>query len=62
MYRSFFKEPVIFHRLGGGVEDFWENKKTCHQKSIKGDYRILTADEEGGGDHENIREPYGRIR
>ena len=22
MYRSFFKEPVIFHRLGGGVEDF----------------------------------------
>ena len=39
---------------GGGI--------SCHQKSIKGDYRILTADEEGGGDHENIREPYGGIR
>ena len=26
---------------GGGI--------SCHQKSIKGDYRILTADEEGGG-------------
>ena len=26
---------------GGGI--------ICHQKSIKGDYRILTADEEGGG-------------
>ena len=25
---------------GGGI--------SCHQKSIKGDYRILTADEEGG--------------
>ena len=39
---------------GGGI--------SCHQKSIKGDYGILTADEEGGGDHENIREPYGGIR
>ena len=39
---------------GGGI--------SCHQKSIKGDYRILTADEEGGGDHENIKEPYGGIR
>ena len=63
MYRSFFKEPVISHRLGGGLEDFWEKRGiSCHQKSIKGDYRILTADEEGGGDHENIREPYGGIR
>ena len=53
------------------MEDFWENiwleggnggGISCHQKSIKGDYRILTADEEGGGDHENIREPYGGIR
>ena len=25
MYRLFFKEPVIFHRRGGGVEDLWEN-------------------------------------
>ena len=54
------------------MEDFWDNtcvegerrggRISCHQKSIKGDYRILTADEEGGGDHENIREPYGGIR
>ena len=26
MYRLFFEGPVIFfYRLGGGVEDFWEN-------------------------------------
>ena len=40
------------------MEDFWDNTCvegerrgrgiSCHQKSIKGDYRILTADGEGG--------------
>ena len=41
------------------MEDFWDNtcvegerrgggRISCHQKSIKGDYRILTADGEGG--------------
>ena len=40
------------------MEDFWDNtcvegKRrgggiSCHQKNIKGDYRILTADGEGG--------------
>ena len=47
MYRLFFEGPVIFfYRLGGGVEDFWENtwldedgggggRIICRQKSIK---------------------------
>ena len=59
MYRLFFEGPVIFfYRLGGGVEDFWENtwldgdggggRIICRQKS-KVDYRKLTADGEGGG-------------
>ena len=60
MYRLFFEGPVIFfYRLGGGVEDFWENtwldgdggggKNHLSPKEYKVDYRKLTADGEGGG-------------
>ena len=60
MYHLFLRSTVIFlspggwgggflgqHMCRGGAEG--GGRISCHQKSIKGDYRILTADEEGGG-------------
>ena len=59
MYHLFLRSTVIFlspggwgggflgqHMCRGGAEG--GGRISCHQKSIKGDYRILTADGEGG--------------
>ena len=43
MYRLFFEGPVIFfYRLGGGVEDFWENTWLERRKIVRHNLGVLS--------------------